>query len=370
MGLPLFTIASLVNREMIFNPVAAELGFGLAGEIDRFMFNVYAKALREVPPAGRPRGTIFVLEPAAESDALAEVATFKPMLRELQTKTTKAFHAVRVDLEGGLSIAYACTPTDRKHLVSGGWSQQMAQHFSRSQKKCIVWAMGVGVIVYLNGDIYLESADVIEEFAVGFPGGFQDLSWDDGTIVFEFAKHKLNDTSAGGVWQLSDNYVLRPRPEELIRRRLGEFFQFRLAGYRHHDEEAHVEHEGRADISLHLIDGRILIVEVKWIGCSLVATRIGAKKEAIRQAVTNKSRGWLTQFDDATITSGLRQLVIYYETSKYQAAYLAVFDFTESAAESCYVPLPVEELGDHSSAHFRILRARVDPRPASKRAKS
>jgi hypothetical protein len=370
MDLPLFTIASLANRDIIFNPVAAELGFGLAGEIDRFIFNVYAKSLRETVPAGRPRGTIFVLEPATESNALASVAAFKPMLREIQTKATKAFHTVRVDLEGGLSVAYACTPADRTHLVSGGWSQQMAQHFSRSQKKCVVWAIGVGVIVYISGDIYLESADVIEEFAVGFPGNFQDLSWDDGTIVFEFAKHKLNDASAGGVWQLPDNYLLRPRPEELIRRRLGEFLQFRLAGYRHHDEEAHVENEGRADISLHLIDGRILIVEVKWIGCSLVATRIGSKKDAIRQAIASNSKGWLTQFDDVTITSGLRQLVIYYATSKYQAAYLAVFDFTESAAESCCVPVPVEELGDHNPAHFRILRARVDPRSASKRAKS
>ncbi len=372
MSVSLFTIASLAHRDVLFNPIAAQLGFSRAGEIDRFVFHVYAKVIRAMQPADRLRGAIFVLEPAAAPDAMGTPAGLKPMLEKIQADATKTFHSVCVDLTGGLSVAYACTPNDRKSLVSGSWSQQVAQRYSRVAKKCVVWAMAVGVNVYLNGDLYLESADVIEELAIGFPGNFQSLSWDDGGIAFEFARHELNDTSAGGIWHLPNKYVLRPKPEALIRSRLGDFLRFRLAGYHDHTEESHVEHEGRADISLYLIDGRILIVEVKWIGCSLVATRLGETEADIKQAIANNTTGWFTKFDDKTITSGVKQVVSYYNTGKYRTAYLTVFDCTESAktTDSCYMPVPVAELDGHNQANFRVLRACVDPRSASIRARS
>mgnify|MGYP001576675857 CR=1 FL=1 len=365
------TISRLANRTVFFNPIAAEVGFNLAGEIDRFIFSVYGKALKAIQPADRPRGSIFVLEPAAITDALGTPAVFKPMLGKIQADTTKTFHSIRADLSGGLSIAYACTPEDRKSLVSGGWSLQIALQYSRDTKKCVVWAMGVGVHVYLNGHLYLESIDVIEELAMGLPGNFQNLSWDDGGIAFEFARHELNDASAGGIWHLPDKCLLSPKPEALIRSCLGDFLRFRLASYHHHDEEPHVEHEGRADISLHLIDNRVLIIEVKWMGCSLVAARQGETDDAIKQAIAKNATGWFTRFDEKTITSGIKQLVSYYKTGKYRKAYLTVFDCTESAktTQSCYVPVPEAELDDHNQANFRILHACVDPRSASKRAK-
>lgn len=372
MSVSFSTIARLANRPALFNPIAAEVGFNLASEIDRFIFSVYGKALKTIQPADRPRGSIFVLEPAAITDALGTPAVFKPILGEIQTDTTKTFHSIRADLSGGLSIAYSCTPEDRKSLVSGGWSQQIASQYSLDTKKCVVWAMGVCVHVYLNGHLYLESIDVIEELPVGHPGTFQNLSWDDGGIAFEFARHELNDASAGGIWHLPDKCLLRPKPEALIRSRLGNFLRFRLAGYHHHDEEPHVEHEGRADISLHLVDNRVLIVEVKWMGCSLVATHQGETDNAIKQAIAQNATGWFTRFDEKTITSGVKQLVSYYKTGKYHKAYLTVFDCTESAksTESCYLPVQDTELDGHNPASFRILRACTDPRSASKRAKS
>lgn len=371
MSASISTIGKLANRVVFFNPIATEVGFGLAGDIDRFIFNVYGKTLKAIQPACRPRAAIFVLEPAAVADALGTPAIFKPMLEKIQADTTKTFYSVRADLSGGLGIEYACTPDDRRSLVSGGWSQQIALEYSRDNKKCVVWAMGVGVQVYLNGHLYLESIDVIEELPVGLPGNFENLSWDDGGIVFEFANRELIDRSADGVWHLPDKCLLSPKPEARIRSRLGNFLRFRLAAYHHHDEEPLVEHEGRADISLHLIDSRVLIVELKWMGCSLVATRLGETDAAIKQAISENATGWFTRFDDKTITSGVKQLVSYYKTNKYRKAYLTIFDCTESAktTNSCELPVTPADLDGHNPASFRILRACVDPRSASKRAK-
>lgn len=372
MSLPLFTIAGLANHELVFQPTAAQLGFTHPADIDRFIFSVYGKALRETPAADRPRGTIFVLEPAATPEALGNFISFRKLLNKIQTETTETFYAVGLDLAGELTAVYACTPQDRTQLAAGGWPQKVAQRYSRATAKCVVWATGVSVHVYLNGDLYLESVDVIEGLALGVPGNFQSLSWDDGGIVFEFARHRLNDTSPGGIWHLPERFLLRPKPEVLIRSRLGEFLRFRLAGYHHHDEEPLVEHEGRADISLHLIDDRVLIIEVKWLGCSLVATRIGEKEAAVKQAMANNTKGWLTRFDDRTIASGVKQLVIYYKTGRYRRAYLAIFDCANSATatDSCDIPVPEEALEGHNVANFRILRAKVDPRSASRRARS
>jgi hypothetical protein len=367
----LFAIAGQANLALIFNQAAAELGFISVGEIDRFVFSAYAKAIKGIRPADRLRGAIFVLEPATVDGVLADPSSLRPLLMQIRSATTSTLHSLRIDLNGGLGSVYICTSADRKSLVSGGWSQQVAQQFSRANKKCVAWAMGVGILVFINGDLYLESPDVVEELPSGLPAGFQSLSWNDGSIVFEFADCNLNDRGALGIWQLPDIHLLRPRPEILIRGRFGDFLRFRLAGYRHHDEEPHVENEGRADISLHLIDGRILIVEIKWIGCSLVGTHIGATEDAIKKAIKKKTRGWLTKFDEVTIASGVRQLVRYYKTGRYNRAYLTVFDCTASAkmGRSCYVPVPITELKGHSDANFRILRACVDPRPASKRAR-
>jgi hypothetical protein len=232
-----------------------------------------------------------------------------------------------------------------------------------------VFATGVSVVVYIGGDMYLETPDVIEELPAGVPGSFQSLSWKNGEIVFHFADTDLNDRGPLGIWQLADNRLLRPKPELLMSARLGRFLQYRLAGYSHHDEEAHVENEGRVDISLHVIDGRIFIVEVKWMGCSLVSVRLNESKAAIKKAFTAGTAGWLTEFDDATIAVGIRQLVRYYKTGKYRRAYLAVIDCTPNGSNAI-LPIPAGDLDGYNEENFRVLRAFVDPRPASQRAKN
>jgi hypothetical protein len=116
-----------------------------------------------------------------------------------------------------------------------------------------------------------------------------------------------------------------------------------------------------------------MIIEVKWIGQSLVGTHVNKKEEVIKRAVKNNTGGWLTKFDDNnTITSGVRQLVQYYSSSKYQEAYLTVFDCSPSArrSNSCCVEVPAAAFSGFSADKFRILRACVDPRSASRRARS
>jgi len=64
MSSSLIGLGQLVTHEQAFVHAATELGFSSLGEIDRFLFKAYGKALRLVPSANRPRGAIFILEPA------------------------------------------------------------------------------------------------------------------------------------------------------------------------------------------------------------------------------------------------------------------------------------------------------------------
>jgi hypothetical protein len=368
----LLKINSLASHAAVFSQSASQLGFDSVGEIDRFLFSGYGKTVRQIPTADRLRSAMFVLEPASVSDALGTPPNLKPLLAKIQNQTTAVVYSVRADLVGGLKLLYTFTSADRNSLVNSGWTMQTAQQFSRVNNKCVIWALGVGATVFINGDIYLESVDVVEGFGVGPPSHFQSLSWDDGAIMFSFADTDLNDTGPVGVWHLPDKHLLRPKPETLMRDRLGRFLTYRLAGYVQHYEEAHVENEGRADISLHLIDGRILIVEIKWLGCSLVSTKIGETVDAIKAALTKNATGWTTKFKDDTIASGVRQLVRYYKTGKYRRAYLAIFDCAATAAAlgNGNLTAAPTDLDGHSPENFCILRACVDPRSASRRAKA
>jgi hypothetical protein len=365
-------IAAIANRDLNFTPIALALGFGQVGEIDRFIFQVYGKAIRDVPPADRAKGAIFVLEPSTNPNALAKPAAFKPLFAEIAIKAQSEIRSIRLDLHGGAIVFYQSTADDRKQLVSGSWPQHLAQHLSRQEKKCVVWASGVGAAVYLDGDTYLQTADVVEEIPQSLPIDFQNLSWDDGEISIEFAKHKLNDTSDIGIWRLPSNYILRPKPETIMRNKFGEFLRYRLAGYQDHTEEAHVEHDGRADVSLLLVDGRYFIVEIKWIGRSLVAKRMAASEEDIKKADKGGAGGWFTTFDEKSISSGVKQLAIYYATGKYHKGYLAVFDCNKTSMTpvSSKITVDPNDCAGHDPARFCAIRAHVNPYSASRRAKT
>jgi hypothetical protein len=363
------SIARLSNRSEVFTRIAANVGFASVGDVDRFIYNVYGKALRDIPAADRPRGAIFILEPPRVQDRLGTSGAIAPLLRKIQADTAQTFYALKLDLDGGLGAFYQCTPDDRRSMVGNQWTQQVAQQFSSANAKVIVFVTGVSASVYISGELYLESPDVIEELPAGVPGNFENLSWDDGGIIFVFADADLNDRSAAGIWQLPDNHLLRPRPELLMSARFGRFLQFRLAGYAHHEQEAHVENEGRVDVSLQMIDGRVVIIEIKWVGCCLVAARAGQPEKAIKDAIKKGANGWLTEFDDAIIDIGVRQLVRYYKTGKYRRAYLAIIDCTPSGKNGI-ISVPTAHLEGHSEDSFRLLRACVDPRPASVRART
>ncbi len=364
-------IASITNHTAVFGPVAQRLGFGSPGEIDRFIYSVYGKAIRQMRPADRLRGAIFILEAPKSVGTCGDASACGSLLQRIHGSTTETFFSIRADLSENLEMVCTCSPADRRVLVNGAWPPQVAQQLSRKLEKCVIWATGVSAIVFISGDTYLESPDVIEEIPAGPPASFNSLSWDDGSILFDFADADLIERGAGGIWHSANHSLLRPRPELLIRGRLGKFLQYRLAGYAQHYEEAEVEHEGRADISLHLVDDRILIVEIKWIGRSLVANRIGETIDDIAAAITKGKPGWLTRFDDASVAGAVGQLVRYYKTGKYRRGYLALFDCENSnpSKSSQYLSVPTTDLDGHAADNFRILRACVDPRSASKRSK-
>lgn len=372
MSASLKDLAKLTNFGLAFNQLATDLGFSAVGDINRFIFKSYGKTLREIPVADRPRGAIFLLDPPAVADALASVADLKQVLPRIQTDIAQSVYCLRLDLAGGMTVASSLTTDERKSMAGGTWPRSHAQLLSRHSGRCVVWANAVEVMVYIAGDIYIESPDVIEELPAGLPTGFQSLSWDDGAIVFEFARHELNDTSPAGIWHLPDNQLLRPKPEKLMSAALGKFLRNRMAGYKHHDDEPYVENEGRADVSVHMFDARVFIIEVKWVGQSLSSKKEHEAEADIKLAIKRKTKGWLTQYDQNAIISGTKQLVQYFSTGKYSRAYLAVFDCEPLTAsrKSEFLPVDQAHVTPHAAANFRIMQACIDPRKASKKSKA
>lgn len=372
MTLPLIALSKLVNYQLIYADAAKACGFSSPGDIDRFLFKSYGKALREIPPANRPKGAIFFLLPPATFGALAKIGELKPVLLSIRTDVSRRFYAVPLDLSGGATVAHEPTIEEQRQMAADVWTPGYAQKVSLRGKCCVVWAHGVGANVYLDGHCYIETSDVVEEVKSGIPGTFQSLSWDDGQIVFECAQHKLNDTTPAGIWRLPEKCLLRPKPEKLMSTALGEFLRFRMAGYKHHDDEPYVENQGRADISLHSYNGFVYIIEVKWIGRSLKATRESESDRAIAAELKKATTTWLTEYGQEAFESGAKQLAQYFSTGKYQRAYLAVFDCKPPARARANECLPADPtcVAPYSPGDFLILRACVDPRKASVIAKA
>lgn len=367
MSTTLQDLSRLSMHPQVFDEPAKACGFASAGDIERFLFTSYGKTIREVAPANRPKGAIFFLGPPATFGSLATVSALKSVLLKIRTDVARKCYMVPIDLSGGVTVFYEPDGSERRTMVGGVWTARHAQALSKTSGRCVVWANGVGVVVFLNGDCYYESPDVIEGIPAGHPTGFQSLSWDDGEIVNEFAKHELNDTTPAGIWHLPDQLLLRPKPEKLMSVGLGKFLKHRMAGYGHHVAECHVENQGRADIELIHYNDRIDIIEVKWIGCALTGAKQLQPEDAIKAALKLKTRGWLTEYGDETFVAGAKQLAVYMSTGKYQRAYLVVFDCKPPARDRKSESLPVDK--DHvaplNPADFRILRACVNPRTAS-----
>jgi hypothetical protein len=361
----LFKLSSLLNNEIRFDAAARDVGFKDAAEISSFLFGPYAAAVRKWKPADRFRGCMFSLNPVASSKA--QLST-EELLAAAKANHGQQLCSISLNAPGQLDVLEQIPYPMKAMMRNGAWPTMIAQQVSKELGLCFIWANAVSAHVYIKGDLFLETPDVIGKLPAAHTGGFQALSWDDGEILFHFCGSNLNDTTRLGIWKLSKEGVLVPKPEELIRDRLGDFLKTRLAGYRSHQEEAHVENEGRADVSLHLIDDSILIVEIKWIGCALKSTRSGETDEAIKKAFIAK-QDWFTRFDDRAIGSGVRQLATYFSTGIYHKAFLAVVDCTVPLAKQAIVLPDAADLAGHGPENFKILRGPVDPRTASVKAK-
>lgn len=216
MSATLLDLTKLAVHTQAVEQVAIDLGFASVGDIDRFLFKSYGKTIRDIPPANRPRGAVFFLAPPASATKLARPSDLKPVLLKIQSEVAKRFYQVPMDVTGSATAIYETTSKDQRLMASGAWPLGMAQSVSRTLGKCVVWGNGVSATVFLNGDIYLESPDVVAELPSGLPTSFQSLSWSDGEIVYEFAENELNDTSEAGIWRLPDQFLLRPKPEKLM----------------------------------------------------------------------------------------------------------------------------------------------------------
>jgi hypothetical protein len=258
----LLDLATFASHLLGFEKAAKAEGFASPSDINRFLFKSYGKAVKQMAPADRLRGAIFILNAPASPNALAQPRDLITALHRVQSDIDQRIYSLAADISAEPAVAHTPTHNDLRQMVSGEWNMGYAQLISRCTKKCVVWASGVGAVVFLAGEVYLETPDVVEELSGGIPAGFQKLSWDDGEIAYEFARHELNDTSRAGIWHLPNQFLLCPKPEKLMSAALGKFLRNRMAGYWNHDEEPYVENEGRADISLARPNGFFYIIEV------------------------------------------------------------------------------------------------------------
>lgn len=372
MSSPLFTLAHLATHEQAFGAVAQRLGFSSAGDIERFLFKAYGKALRKIPAANRPRGAIFFLEPPAVAGVLPTEADVLAAIESIQCDIRSRVYTLRLDLAAGGTAPHDLTAEEKKMMAGNMWSQSAAQMVSRQEKRCAVWANGVAAVVFLDGDTYRETVNVVDELPSGVSRAADLLPWDDGAMVFEFASHELNDTSRAGVWCVPESHILHPKPETLMSRALGKFLRTRLAGYLQHSDEPYIENSGRADIVLTLVDGRVFLIEVKWTGRSLSSNQANAAANAIIAALKAKTKGWFTTYDDSTFDAGVKQMKIYFGNGGYDKAFLFVFDCcapSSGRADGDH-PINVTHVAPHPVSSFRALRACVEPRKASKVSKA
>ncbi len=368
----LFDLSRLHSHAQFFAEAAAKIGFPSVGEIERFLFKGYGKAIHKIPPADRPRGALFFLKPPGVVSQLAPAGEPRPVLLQIQSDVAQCLYAVPADLAGGIQKVEELNIAAKQRMAAGAWSISEAQRLSRESGECVVWGNGVSATVFLAGYSLSDSPDVVEELPSGLPTSFQSLSWSDGEIFYEFAGSELNDTTETGIWRLPDQFLLRPKPEKIMSIGLGRFLRQRMAGYRHHEDEPYVENEGRADISLVRYNGEIYIIEVKWVGSSLIARKQAESDDKIKAALKSDSKGWVTNYDDSTFGAGTRQLAKYFGTQKYQRAYLTVFDCSKPRAGHGHEQIPVDPANvvPFDSARFRVYRACVDPRKASKSSKT
>lgn len=368
----LFTLAHLATHEQACGAVAQRLGFSSGGDIERFLFKAYGKALRKIPPANRPKGAIFFLEAPAVAGALPKEADLVAAIGAVQRDIGSKVYSLRLDLAAGGTAPHDLTAEEKKMMSGNMWPQSAAQMVSRQEKRCAVWANGVAAVAYLDGDTYRETVNVVDELPSGVSRAADLLPWDNGAIVFEFASHELNDTSRAGVWCVPEKHILYPKPETLMSRALGKFLRTRLAGYLQHADEPYIENSGRADIVLTLVDGRVFLIEVKWTGRSLTSTQANAAAKAILAALKAKTKGWFTTYDDSTFDEGVKQLKIYFANGGYDKAFLFVFDCCEPAAGRADGDhaIALAHVTPHSLDSFRALRACVEPRKASKVSKA
>jgi hypothetical protein len=97
----------------------------------------------------------------------------------------------------------------------------------------------------------------------------------------------------------------------------------------------------------------------------------GQPPAAVAEAVKKRKRGWITEYGNETYAAGAKQLAKYFGTGKYKRAYLIVFDCGAAKGRKSESKIAnSSDVSPHNPANFRILRACVDPRKASKSSKA
>ena len=361
----------LESRDHLFR----HIGFNNGGDIERFL-TAWGIHVASRPRSSRPFGILFILRPydGADDVPLPTKSVMGALLDTLNVAQAKQ-EVLEVQLDAKPLARLPITGDLRRQVRGGRWTDEQTSLVSmRSLRdKCVCLASGRSFWIFINGAMALKYTDAKAKTIESANEIFNRQGWDeDGEILVRFGAEDLCSRSRLGIWHMPNFYVLKFRPEELIQERLTFFLQRSVTGFEMITREHHVPNEGRVDLFLLLADGRTYFVEVKWIGrCIKKDYQHHEEKMLAKDLKENWECSCAMVLDKKNGYRGVAQLSYYLRYTFVNKGFLAVYDCRRASdvqgPEAADDYPKAKDLKDYQ---YRVLHVPVDPRTASKKAKT
>lgn len=345
-------------------------GFSRWGDVDRFV-NAWGPSVVALTASKRPRGLLFILEPVKKSTQTSSLLHNEiSQLINILIRGQAEKKIITVDIEFALLKEIPIDFDLQRQLSGGEWTPEQASKLSYSLKnKCICFASGRSFMVFINGVIVVSYADVVNRVFQSASETYNRQGWADGELLVRCGEIALSERSRRGIWHFPDYHVLTYKPEEMIKLGLESFLKEHLTGFNKITQEYHLESEGRVDLYIVLSDQTKYIVEIKWIGRSILKKYIDKNEKSLCDELKAKWKcNYVHVLEEDNAKRGVSQLAHYLSKPDVHKGYLAIYD--------CRPPGQASG-GDSAASYpkpeglwptqYSIKHVPVDPRTASQR---
>ena len=236
------------------------------------IFSAHGAAVAGLPVTQRPRGLVFILEPLPKDTTPSSPTNdeaVRLVSRLIQGQQDNQIFTI--DLNIVIKNQIPVNEDIQRQLLGGQWTSEQASKLSYNVKqKCICIASGRSFKVFVDGTTVVSYTDAINRAHESAAETYNRQGWSDGELLVQFGERALLDRSRRGIWHFPEHHVLTHKPEEMIKLALESFLREHLTGFESVAQEYHLENEGRVDLFIILADRTKYIVEIKWIGRSIL----------------------------------------------------------------------------------------------------